>query len=501
MKRVVVIGNGMVGSRFVDELMREASRCDAKFDVTILGDEPYEAYNRLMLSEVIAGRAEIGALTLPAPPEGIVVHSGVAAQSIERSRRIVIDAEGRAHPYDVLVLATGADAALPAIPGLRAARGRDVHTVRTIDDCRELLAAASMSTPEAPRRMAVLGGGLLGVEIACGLRARGVDVSLVHRGTHVMDRQIDAPSGVMAGATLADLGIDVRTGSGITRVLRSKGRVTGVELIDGTCLDVDDLVVNTGVRPRVDLARAAGVPVDVGVLVDTRLRVLDDESVAAIGDCAQTDVGCPGLIAPGWDQAARLAHDLCHGTPVGSAEPGEHVADELSIVKLKAVGLETVVLGDRIPDPFVAHERGLRVVTLSDVGARRSATVAVDGDRIVAAVIIGSARMAADLTATYERRTPLPLDPAHLLVKGASTSGLVPETASPTALPSGATVCRCNGVTKGDVVDAHVQGARSVEAVASETRATTGCGGCTSTVCGILKWMDEVDPVDEKVAV
>ncbi|CAM3122439.1 MULTISPECIES: FAD-dependent oxidoreductase [Dermacoccus] len=503
--RVVVIGHGMVAARFLDDLTRHAERTGAAFDITVLGEEPYEPYNRLMLSEVVAGRADLASLTLPAAPEDVTVHAGTAAVRLERERRVVIDAEGREHPYDLAVFATGAEAVMPPIPGLGAGGGQGVRAVRTIDDCRELLAVC---TPG--RRMAVLGGGLLGVEIACGLRTRDVDVTLVHRGGHVMDRQLDAPSGQMAAAVLGDLGVDVRVTSGIVRVLREKEHLVGIELADGERLDIDGLVVNTGVKPRAEIARAAGVPVDIGILVDERLRALDDDSVAAIGDCAQTDAGCPGLIAPGWEQAGRLARELCENDqaataprsapipqPTPQATPEPRPEPEVSIVKLKAVGLDVVALGEPLPDPFAAHAQGLRVLTLSDVGDRRSATIAVDGERIVAGVVVGSPRVAADLMSAYERRTPLPLDPAHLLVKGASNPDAVPQAAGPTALPSTATVCRCNGVSKKEIVDAHVEGARCVEDVAAATRATTGCGSCTATVCGILAWMDEVNPAQE----
>lgn len=488
MMKVVVVGHGMVGSRFVDDLVRHAKYAAVDVAVTVLADEPYEPYNRLMLSEVIAGRADLASLSLPQAPAGVEVRQGVAALAIDRQRRIVTDAEQVEHEYDVLVFATGAEPRMPKIPGLAASGGRGVRAVRTLDDCRELLAAC-----EPGRRMVVLGGGLLGVEIAAGLRHRGVDVILVHRAGHLMDRQLDEPSARMVAAALDDLGIDVRLESGVTRVLRERGVLCGLELPDGDVLPTDLLVVNTGVQPRVSLARAAGVPTDIGILVDERLRALDDESVAAVGDCAQTDAGCTGLIAPGWEQAGRLARDLVRGAGPSQETDGDGEAEsapETSVVKLKARGVEMVALGPRVPEPFEAHRRGVRVVSMHDVAERRSVTVAVRGERIVSAVIVGSPRLAADLTTAYERSSPLPLDPAHLLVKGAASPEALPEVSSPTTIPNSATVCRCNGVTKKQIIDAHTAGHREVADVALATRATTGCGGCTSSVCGILEWMD-----------
>ena len=477
--RIVVIGYGMVGSRFIDNVSRHRAVTGADVTITVLSQEPYEPYNRLMLSEVIAQRADIANLTLPCGAGEADVRCGVWAVSLDRTRRVVTDSEGDEHPYDLVVFATGARPRIPPITGLGRSLGAGVQAVRTMDDCRQLLAAC-----QPGRRMVVLGGGLLGVEIACGLRSRGVQVCLVHSGSHLMERQLDGPTSRMAATTLADLGVDVCLSSQVNRVIREDGTLVGVELADGTLLPADVLVVNTGVQPRTEVAAAAGLATYIGIVVDDQLRSVTDDRVAAIGDCAQTEAGCPGLIAPGWDQAEQLAREVTGLPPVATPT----VDADVSVIKLKAKGLEVVTLGPRVPDPFEAHNLGLRVVSLSDVSARRSVTVTVNGDRIVSAAIVGSPRTAAQLTTAYERRTPLPTDPAHLLLTGAAAA--VPEMTDPTTLPNKATVCRCNGVTKKDIVDAHLAGHCSVEDVATATRATTGCGGCRSQVCGILEWMD-----------
>ncbi|KNX38331.1 FAD-dependent oxidoreductase [Luteipulveratus halotolerans] len=525
--RVVLVGHGMVGARFLDDLDRLARTTDARLDVTVLGDEPYEPYNRLMLSEVIAGRADLNALTLPAPPGQVRVHRGSAAAILDRDRKLVIDEFGREHPYDTVVLATGSAARIPPIEGLHDDEHglAGVRALRSIDDCRDLLAACSRVG-----HVTVLGGGLLGVEVACGLRTRDVQVTVVHLGGHVMERQLDATSAAVAGSTMADLGIDVRTGVGLQQVHRDGAGITHVTLSDGGQIETDLVVLSAGVAPRVEIASAAALSVGHGIVVGDDLRSVDDPSVAAIGDCAETPTGCPGLLAPGWEQAHRLAASLVEptgalaeveskpgdeqgespygspgfntGSPSGSpgstsGSPGSTSGSPGStsggsVVKLKAVGLDVVALGEPLPADDHAID-GPHIVSLVDPRGRRAIRVLLQDNRIAGAVCVGSPEVAADLTVAYEHGTEVPDDPALLLVRGPAAAG-VPTVQSPTAMPGSATVCRCNGVTKKEIVDAHVCGDRSIADVACRTRATTGCGGCTGVVQGLLDWMDDVNP-------
>ncbi|NHN57128.1 NAD(P)/FAD-dependent oxidoreductase [Calidifontibacter sp. DB0510] len=465
--RVVVVGHGMVAHRFVDDLTRATRRTGRPVEVTVLGGEPHTAYNRLMLSEVIAGRARLAGLTLP-EHEDVDVRTGVSAVAVDRSRQVVHDSDGAQHSYDTVVLATGAGPRMPLD-----ARGlHGVKALRTIDDCRELIAAASPGRP-----MIVLGGGLLGIELACGLRTRDVEVTIVHRADHLMEAQLDPTSADVVRNQLERNGIRVRLGVEVDRLEGESGRVTSAVLSDGNSVAADIVVACAGVTPRIELARAAGLQTRRGVVVGNDCRSITDASVAAIGDCAEPPEGCAGLLAPGWRQAAMLAAEIA-----GDLPPAEHRTDD--VIQLKAAGLSVVLLG-RV-DP--AH----RVVRLSDDSIGRCLTLAVDDGVVTGAVCVGAADIAADLVSTYERGLPVPLDPAQLLVRAvAGTSAPAP---SPRSMPASATVCRCNGVTKQAIVEAHVDGAHSVEQIAARTRATTGCGGCRDAVQGICQWMAEVDP-------
>ncbi|MFD6090701.1 FAD-dependent oxidoreductase [Oerskovia sp. NPDC060338] len=386
--RVVVVGDGMVGSRFAADLLATAGpdteHRARPLRVTVLGDEGYEPYNRVLLSEVVAGRADIGALTLPSTGDARAeVHRGAPAIAIDRGSRTVLTSDG-AFPYDAVVLATGSAARVPDVPGLGSGPGgalpAGVHALRTLDDAREIVAATANA-----RRAVVIGAGVLGLEVACGLARRGLAVTVVHGGASPMDRQLGPDAGLAASRTLAGLGITVRTGARTREVVVSGdgGRgaaVTGVVLVpdggrppraagpgrdggpghgstgpdaeprdpdaggrpaansSGPADEVpaDLLVLACGTVPEATLARTAGLTVDRGVVVGHGLASPDDPDVYAIGDCAQPPEGGTGLIAQGWEQSRRLASLL--------AERLADAASTLGLTGPDAVGTTDAVL-------------------------------------------------------------------------------------------------------------------------------------------------------------
>jgi assimilatory nitrate reductase electron transfer subunit len=459
----------MVGHRFADELVRLGRD---RFELHLVGEEEYEPYNRILLSDVLAGRTEVSALTLPLPAAGVHLHRGVAAVEVDRVGRRVVLADGAFLRYDRLVLATGARAFVPPLAGLHD-RPRHVHVLRTLDDCRDVTARALNA-----RHAVVLGGGVLGLEVACGLRRRGVAVTVLDLDDHPMAAQLDPAPATALRAALARLDVEVRTGTSVAEVVAADGELVAVGLTDGTVLAADLLLVSCGVRPETTLAAAAGLPVDRGVLVDDDLATTDPR-VHAIGDCAQGPDGVTGLLAPGWRQAERLAALLAGQEPAdGSPLPPE-------TVRLKAAGVDLVTTGVRAS----AAGPGDRVVSVSDPQAGRHLDLVLRGDRLVGSTCLGMPEVAAATAVVLERGTPAPLDPLALLRPAAAD-----ESASPLHMPGDTTVCRCNTVTKNDLVRAWEQGADSVGELARATRATTGCGGCTDAVCGLLDWLRSSDP-------
>lgn len=484
--RVVVIGHGMVGSRLVDDL--HARDADHRLDVTVLGAEEYEPYNRVLLSDVVAGKVEVASLTLPRGGRSRTrVLPGRTAVALDRAERVVVDADGERHPYDVAVLATGARARVPDLVGLGTPHGglpAGVHPLRSLDDAREIVAATVNA-----RTAVVVGGGVLGLEVACGLARRGLAVTLVHGADHVMDRQLDAAAAAVVQASLADLGITVRTAARTEEAVVRDGRLAAVRLEGGESVDAELLVLTAGTVPETGLAQRAGLDVGGGILVGTDLATLADPAVFAVGDCARPPEGGTGLIAQGWDQARRLALRLTD--PADEADAGAPLpAGGTDVVRVKAAGLDLVAMG--VSGARRAPVDGSRTVRLSDPDAGRHVEVVVADGRVVGATCVGAGAVAADLTAAYTRATPAPADPAQLLVP--PVAGMPAPVSSPTLMPDRTTVCRCNGVTKGDVVGCWQHGDRTVDEVARRTRATTGCGGCTDVVCGILDWMRAADP-------
>lgn len=469
--KIVVIGAGMVGNRFADELGRLAPH----IDVDVLGEESYEPYNRVMLTELIAGRIDLAGLALSTPDSGRVrVRAGAAAVEIDRERRIVVTADGD-FDYDVLVLATGARARVIPVPGLRDGLPRGAHVVRRLDDARDITAATLNS-----EHAVVIGAGPLGVEAACALRHRGVEVTLV-AAAELLNRDLDPDIAAVAADQAAALGIEVVTNVGIASVGVRKGRVDAVHLDDGRSFPAGLLVLACGSVPETALAAEAGLETNVGIVVDADLRTADP-MIYAIGDCAETPAGVSGLVAPGWAQARALARSIAR------SERLELPPIAGSAMRLKAVGMSVVTMGLRAS---TAHPSD-RVVSLSDRGARRHVELVARGDTLVGVTCVGAPDLAAHLSTQFDRPGMLPADPMHLLL---GTSGLgATESASPTTMPAATTVCRCNGVTKGDLVHAWDGGATTVEALAGATLATTGCGGCTKLVCGIVDWLHATDP-------
>lgn len=461
MRGIVVVGNGMAGARLVSEVRAR----DKKARVTVFGAEERAPYNRVLLSNVLAGTTRADQVRLHGPSwysdHNVTVHLGTEVVAIDRETRCVITADGGRTPYSVLVLATGSEPVVPDVPGAERA-----IAFRTMDDCERILAAAKEA-----RRAVVIGGGLLGVEAARGLAGRGLPVTLLHLKGHLMDRQLDHEAGQVLGDTLEGLGVEIMTGVSVTGITDGK-----VELTTGH-VEADLVVAACGVRPVTGLARDAGLHVERGIVVDDEMRT-DDPAIFAIGECAQHDGQVYGLVAPCWEQAAIVA-DLVTGADARARYRGSRL-----VTRLKAKSVELAAMGEtHLTDADAeivrfTHRRG---------GTYRKLVIR-DG-RLVGAILVGDPATVGTLTQLYDRGGPLPADRAGLLFP--ALSGAAPVSPSPVRMPDAAQVCRCNNVTKGQIRACWEAGARDVAAVAAATRATTGCGSCAETVGGIVEWLCE----------
>jgi assimilatory nitrate reductase electron transfer subunit len=492
---LVVVGNGMAGSRFVSEVRAR----DPHLPITVFGAEARQPYNRVLLSSVLAGTAQPYQIGLVDPvwygEHGVDARLGVAVTRIDRAAKVVVAADGTLTPYDTLVLATGSSAVVPPMPGTRGGLPAGAMAFRTLDDCAGIVAAADYA-----RQAVVIGGGLLGIEAARGLAGRGLTVTVLHLAGHLMERQLDAAAGKVLARTLGRLGIGVRLEARVAALRTVAGaggeRVTGVELTGAGLTGADraaevmpaDLVVLAcGVRPAVGLARAAGLAVDRGVVVDETLRSITDPAIRAIGECAQYGDTVYGLVAPAWEQAAVLA-DLLTG-----ARPAARYAGSRMITRLKAAGVDLAAMGET---HHGTHDEDVEVMQFADASRGTYKKVVIRGDRVVGAILLGETSAAGTLTQLYDRAAPLPSDRLGLLFPGLSAA---PAAGSPVRMPDAAQVCTCNGVTKGQIRACWEAGARTVEAVRARTRATTGCGTCAGAVEGIVDWLTGQDPVGGQV--
>ncbi|WP_328381238.1 FAD-dependent oxidoreductase [Micromonospora zamorensis] len=473
--RVVIVGNGMAGARLAGELhAREGDR-----KVTVLGAEPHRAYNRILLSTLLAGRIDEPDVELTeAAGHGIDLRAGVPVAAIDRSAREVRTDDGERIGYDHLVLATGARAVVPPLPGLDPADLPErVVPFRTLDDCRRILAAA-----DGARTALVLGGGLLGLEAARGLASRGLATTVVHPREHLMERQLDPTAGAVLAGTLAGFGVTVQLAVPATGVAAD---ATGVrlDLADGRTLRADLLVLSCGVRPDTALARAAGLNVRRGVVVDDRLRT-DDRAISAIGDCAEHDGVLTGLVAPAWAQARVLADVLTGTDPLARYRP------QPVVTRLKAAGIDLASMGDAVSGAPGEE------LTFTDPARGTYARLRIRDERLIGAILLGDNPAVGTVIQLFDRGHPVPADRRALLLgRALGTVGATPA-ASPALMPDAATVCQCNTVSKGALVRSWRSGARTVDAVVAATRAGTGCGGCRDAVGGIVDWLSQAESVE-----
>lgn len=463
---ILIVGNGMAGHRLAQGLRRR----NPDLPVTVLGAESRPAYNRVLLSAVLAGTTTPEVLELPDP--GVEVRLNARVVGIDTRARRVTLADDEILGYDELVLATGSRATLPPIEGLAGPDGTPtdgVVTFRTVADC-ERIAELARGGP-----MAVLGGGLLGVEAARGLAGLGVGVTVVHPVGHLMERQLDPGAGGVLARVLSGVGVGFRLATGAAGW--QPGRLT---LSDGSALDVAGLVVTAGVAAQTWLARSAGLRVERGIVVDDRMAT-SAPGVHAIGECAEHRGRCQGLVGPCWEQADVLA-DLLSG-----ANPAAHYTGSAMITRLKARDVDLAAMGSLDEGPDV------EVVRVSDAARGRYGAVAVRDGRIAGAVLLGLPDATGPVIQLHDSGAAAPADRFSLLLGRATPAA----TDSPAQLPARAVVCRCNGVTKGELVAAWRGGSRNVAALAVGTRATTGCGSCAGVVEGLCHWLDETDPETE----
>ncbi len=456
----------MAGMRTVEELLKLDS---TRYEVTVFGAEPHPNYDRIMLSSVLAGEKQVDDIVINPrawyDDNNIVLHTGDPVTAIDPKARTVTSASGLTVPYDRLLLATGSRPIVPPIPGLNLP---GVCAFRDIADVDTMIGAA-----ETYKRAVVIGGGLLGLEAAWGLKRRGMEVAVVHLMPTLMERQLDEAAGKLLQRDLTERGINFFT-DGQTEEVTGRARVTGIKLADGRCAPADLVVVAIGIRPDIALARAAGLEVNRGIVVGDNMGTSDPD-IFAVGECAEHRGAVVGLVAPIWDMARVCAHYLAGGDALTYAA-------QATATRLKITGIDVYSAGQ-----LVAGEDEDEVV-LRD--ARRGAyrkLVMRDG-KVVGTVLYGDVTDGAWYFDLIRRRTDVS-DIADRMILGqsATTGGSGPAEVDIASMPEDMQICGCNGVCKGTIVDTiKAKGLDNYDAVKAHTKASASCGTCAPLVRQLL---------------
>lgn len=463
-RKLVVIGAGMASGRALEHLL--AADPDG-WDITLLNAEPRGNYNRIMLSPVLSGEKTYAEIVTHDDDwyaqHRITCRFGDSVVRIDRENKVVHASQGSA-PYDKLLIATG------SAPFIIPVAGRElpgVITYRDMDDTQAMIDASGQPGTKA----VVIGGGLLGLEAAAGLRLRGMAVTVIHLMDHLMERQLDPAAGYLLQKDLETRGITVHC-KGATKAILGKDRVEAVLLEDGTIYDADLVCMAVGIRPETRLATDAALEVGRGIVVTDQM-VTSDPDILAVGECVEHDSQLFGLVAPLYDQAKVVAETL-----LGKDAAFQPVQ---TATKLKVTGVDLFSAGD------FADEPGREDIVFRDPARGVYKRLVIENDRLIGAVMYGDTadgswffgliKDGADISAM---RDTLIFGPAYQ--GGTSADPL----AAVAALPPEAEICGCNGICKGTIVAAIEGGATTLADIKAQTKASASCGTCTGLVEQVL---------------
>ncbi|MBM3767849.1 MAG: NAD(P)/FAD-dependent oxidoreductase [Acidobacteria bacterium] len=462
MKQLVVIGNGMAGVACVEQILKFTH----DFQITIFGDETHVNYNRIMLSSVLAGEKSADDIVINDidwyQSNGITPRLGVRVTAIDSEARTVTGADGSVTRFDKLIIATGSSAFVPPMDGVDK---KNVHVFRTLDDTRDLL---EKSRPGC--KAVVIGGGLLGLEAARGLQVQGCAVTVVHLGDRLMDRQLDPTGGMFLNRKMKNLGVDVLLQKS-TRALTGNGKVEGLRFADGEEIDAELVVIAAGIRPNSALGKLAGVEVNRGIVVNEFMETSHPD-IYAVGECTEFRGELFGLVAPLYEQGKVLAATI-------TGNKGPAFESKAQAAKLKIMGVDVFsagVIDDSDPD--------VEVVAYEDRSLGIYKKLFVKDNRLVGVILVGDASDDHKYKSWLNSGEDLSKQRKHLLFPPPSADGGLDVA----QMPDSETVCGCNGVSKGTIVDAiHTHGVETLAQLKDRTRAATGCGSCSGVCTQLLK--------------
>lgn len=464
-EKLVLVGNGMAGVRAVEELLKHGSDL---YDITVIGAEPHPNYNRIMLSPVLASEKTIDDIILNSrewyAENDIELITGDSVTEISRVKKAVITESGKKISYDRLLLATGSNPFIIPVPG---ADKEGVIGFRDIHDVDTMLEAS-----ENYKNAVVIGGGLLGLEAANGLQKQGMNVTVVHLLDTLMERQLDKPSAAMLKASLEQKGLTFLMEAQTAAILGDK-RVNAVQFADGTQVDADLVVMAVGIRPNIELAQKAGIYCERGVVVSDTMQTYDP-SVYSVGECVQHRNQCYGLVAPLFEQAKVAANHLAK---IGSTR----YEGSITSTKLKVTGIDLFSAGE-------FHEaEGDEALVLQDASQGIYKKLVIRDSVIKGAVLYGDTmdgtwyfQLMRDGTNIADFRSTILFGQHDLGDAGHGASQVL-------SLSDSAEICGCNGVSKGDIIQAiSKDGLFTLDEVRAHTKASSSCGSCTGLVEALL---------------
>ncbi|WP_455209047.1 nitrite reductase large subunit NirB [Kaarinaea lacus] len=465
-EKLVLIGNGMAGVRTLEELLKIDPD---KYSITVFGAEPYGNYNRILLSPVLAGEKTINDIMLNDEQwyedNGITLYKGKEIVDIDRRGRKVFASDGTTAEYDRLIIATGSNPFIIPVPGSDLP---GVVSFRDIQDVDTMMAASRQY-----KNAVVIGGGLLGLEAANGLMQQGMNVTVVHLHSTLMERQLDTESGRMLQKSLEDRGMKFLMKANTETILGTE-KVTAIRFKDGNEIAADIVVMAVGIRPNIELAKKVGVYCERGIVVDDTMLTYDPR-IYAVGECVQHRGQAYGLVAPLFEQAKVCANHL--------AQLGySRYLGSVTSTKLKVTGIDLFSAGDFTGDDTTEN------IVMKDIARGVYKKIVIKDNRIQGAVLYGDTidgawyfQLLREHTDISDIRDHLMFGQSHL-----GDSGHGGQNAA-AAMSNDMEVCGCNGVCKGDIVSAITKkGLFTLDDVRSHTKASSSCGSCTGLVEQIL---------------
>ena len=464
-KKLVVIGNGMAPGRMLEYLFELSPD---QYHVTVFNAEPRVNYNRLMLSPVLSGEKTYQDIITHDDEwyaaHGITLHKAKRVDVIDREAKLVTAADGTTASYDKLVIATGSSPFIIPVPGSRLA---GVVTYRDLDDVEQMLAAARRGGVAV-----VIGGGLLGLEAAAGLKMQGMEVAVVHLAPYLMERQLDQAAAHLLEGEFKRRGVAIHTKSN-TKAIVGDEKVEGLMLEDGTLLKCDLVVMAVGIRPSTALAKQAGVTINRGIVVNDQMHT-NDPDIYALGECAEHRGLVYGLVAPLYEMARTIAEDLA-GQQSG-------YQGSVTFTKLKVTGVDLYSGGD------FADGADREEIVLRDASRGIYKRLVIKDHKIIGVVMYGDTSDGPWFFDKLKKGEDIS-ENREMLIFGQAYAGGMPldPMAAVAALPPDAEICGCNGICKGKITDTILsRGLISVDDVRAHTKASASCGSCTGLVEKLL---------------